>query len=908
MVGDWYVLHRAGILSQQCKIRNHTKTHSLVKVGGESGSRGCFFLDTPLSCSTVVVPIGSGSWREDVKKRLQRGGWPESVCQDLAGGAWRLDGAAVATDALPSSLIDTTLRITIPGLRGGMPPKQNLCQKSKAELVALCNDRDIPHAHRSRDQLLEDLDEWDKQARLQKARERMAKARDSRDSNAKAEELAKQRERMAKPETVQKAKERNAKAEELAKARKRMVKPEALEANRKRKSTDEARKADRKRKATPKELEKATARMAESYKGVQKKFRERFQYARADREREASVVDGLGLASPIGTWQEAARIIAEAEGQQSLQAMPPSFAILNDEQCLRQIGQMYAFLDDVRWSTCVVCWRAWYNPNVRYDFEKTISKSGEVSKWFNPYESVVLGCQRQGLRQWRMQADGNQRDYASRYLKSNYPSSVADSIALRLINAESKRDIVVCSMCLPDVDVATGILLRPVCTRNCDYVIDPVTVTSAHPPQHERWQEHQAEHERIEDPRAYVLGLSIEEFAPAVSLLSDSEEMVLSLIHPLLQTYTLRSTGQVAYVGHVCNFRQKVSKFISSLPTVPQDMPFVQIRPRSIGNRPSFRAPFKVNVEKLRHAFEWLKKYNPYYHDVEWLEASAAEWLGEDIQLPTREESETEREQAVPVNHEIILAWMQRASHAQSCGDGGFAIGSRLLAVLELDVEDTFELWNGLRAMAADILSLSSMRAATSLEQEAIALVLHEHGKLELGLNAAGDAKAMMAQLKSMPCDEWTLDYTVMRQELSAIFLEMMQDEPIISMGAMSEPVVGDDVGVREECLNEMEGSVAKRFGGGDGEVDEQPDDATCAASETQPADSAAGLASASERKCKYPRRDPPEIEDGPGMAVREDMPGSGTQSGNLEVTLVCGFERSIRCPSEFNQRSIGSQ
>jgi len=233
---------------------------------------------------------------------------------------------------------------------------------------------------------------------------------------------------------------------------------------------------------------------------------------------------------------------------------------------------------------------------------------------------------------------------------------------------------------------------------------------------------------------------------------------------------------------------------------------------------------------------------------------------------------------------------------------------SRLLTVLELDVEDTFELWNGLRAMAADILSLSSMRAATSLEQEAIALVLHEHGKLELGLNAAGDAKAMMAQLKSMRCEEWTSHYTVMRQELSAIFLEMMQDEPIISAGVMSEHVVVDDVGVRADCLDDMEGSVAKRFGGGDGEVDEQPDDATCAASETQPADSAAGLASASERKCKYPRRDPPEIEDGPGMAVREDMPGSGTQSGNLEVTLVCGFERSIRCPSEFNQRSIGGQ
>ena len=104
----------------------------------------------------------------------------------------------------------------------------------------------------------------------------------------------------------------------------------------------------------------------------------------------------------------------------------------------------------------------------------------------------------------------------------------------------------------------------------------------------------------------------------------------------------------------------------------------------------------------------WLKEFNAYYHDVEWLEASAAEWLREDVQLPTREEAETEHAQALPVNHEIILAWMQHASHAQSCGDGGYAIGSRLLAVLETSVEDAFELWKGLRAMAADILSSSA--------------------------------------------------------------------------------------------------------------------------------------------------------------------------------------------------------
>ena len=110
-----------------------------------------------------------------------------------------------------------------------------------------------------------------------------------------------------------------------------------------------------------------------------------------------------------------------------------------------------------------------------------------------------------------------------------------------------------------------------------------------------------------------------------MDLLTDSDEMVLALVHPLVQVYTVPTTGQLAYAGHICNFRQKVGKFISRLPTVPQDMPFVQIRPRSLGNRPSFRAPFKVKVHKLRHAFLWLKQYNPYYHDVEWLDSSVAE-------------------------------------------------------------------------------------------------------------------------------------------------------------------------------------------------------------------------------------------------------------------------------------------
>ena len=53
----------------------------------------------------------------------------------------------------------------------------------------------------------------------------------------------------------------------------------------------------------------------------------------------------------------------------------------------------------------------------------------------------------------------------------------------------------------------------------------------------------------------------------------------LALVHPLVQVYTIPKTGQLSYVGHVCNFHQKVSEFLSSLPTLPCNMPYVKVRP-----------------------------------------------------------------------------------------------------------------------------------------------------------------------------------------------------------------------------------------------------------------------------------------------------------------------------------------
>ena len=114
---------------------------------------------------------------------------------------------------------------------------------------------------------------------------------------------------------------------------------------------------------------------------------------------------------------------------------------------------------------------------------------------------------------------------------------------------------------------------------------------------------------------------------------------VLALVHPLVQVYTIPRTGQLAYVGHVCNFRQKLSKFLASLPLPKDEFPFVMVRPRKFHNRPSGKAPFKVNVQKLRSAFAWLKMNNPYYYNVEWVDAREAEWVDEDIPVgSTREE------------------------------------------------------------------------------------------------------------------------------------------------------------------------------------------------------------------------------------------------------------------------------
>ena len=59
------------------------------------------------------------------------------------------------------------------------------------------------------------------------------------------------------------------------------------------------------------------------------------------------------------------------------------------------------------------------------------------------------------------------------------------------------------------------------------------------------------------------------------------------------------------------------------------------------------------------------------------------------------------------------------------------------------------------------------------MAQEMVALVSREHDRLDLGLPETLNTKVMLAQLESMPPEEWTSEYVSFRAEVAAIFLEL---------------------------------------------------------------------------------------------------------------------------------------
>ena len=187
------------------------------------------------------------------------------------------------------------------------------------------------------------------------------------------------------------------------------------------------------------------------------------------------------------------------------------------------------------------------------------------------------------VNRWVMEFDKGQDVAAREYVRENFSPQYAHKLLFRLVDPDIGRDICICRSCSPHVK---NHKLQPSSgTRLCDYAVDPVKWWTAGDDEAVLMQErHQHEsNEKYEDPMisgedapgapvadraldsplvhptvtAQVLGFPVHEFAEAVFSLTDSEEMVLALVHPLVQVYTIPRTGQLAYVGHVCNFRQK---------------------------------------------------------------------------------------------------------------------------------------------------------------------------------------------------------------------------------------------------------------------------------------------------------------------------------------------------------------
>ena len=109
-------------------------------------------------------------------------------------------------------------------------------------------------------------------------------------------------------------------------------------------------------------------------------------------------------------------------------------------------------------------------------------------------------------------------------------------------------------------------------------------------------------------------GLGLGSGMPApLAKLTDFEEMLVSRIHPLIQVFTLFPSGQIAYVGHIVNFRQRSIHWVQNLPLHPNDIPIILVRrkTREAAGVRRRRSPFAARKEALRDALHWLLAHHP---------------------------------------------------------------------------------------------------------------------------------------------------------------------------------------------------------------------------------------------------------------------------------------------------------
>ena len=125
---DWCLIFRAGLASR--RYGNYSG-HLLP-----APNMGCFFVR--LEGQTLTVPIRTGAWRADMMQRLREANFPEPFLACLATTEARLHRVRLSDDFPSAQLVDEAVRLYMPGLLGGMPPKKKYRDMSWEEVRALC--------------------------------------------------------------------------------------------------------------------------------------------------------------------------------------------------------------------------------------------------------------------------------------------------------------------------------------------------------------------------------------------------------------------------------------------------------------------------------------------------------------------------------------------------------------------------------------------------------------------------------------------------------------------------------------------------------------------------------------------------------------------------------------------------
>ena len=484
-----------------------------------------------------------------------------------------------------------------------------------------------------------------------------------------------------------------------------------------------------------------------------------------------------------GTWT----VVNGIEGQT---LRPPCFGALDDAASLQMILEMHGSLENVAFHTCSACWKAWHScPDARFS---AAFNGGRC--WFDVRDSAVLG-------EWCYAASESSTWPQKEHLEHirDLPIECVCGAQSWLVGlgplcdacggSQRLRQMSVCSQCA--TSSADGSLLQ----NRQAFAVDPVERigTAPHLRYRERWEEiaEQSTDRGLsrsdETPPAVVpspaseriLGRPVWEFAGAVAALSDFEEMVLARVHPLVQVYSIPRTGELAYVGHVCNFRQNVRRFMKDLPVRPAEMPIVLIQPRrppgAADQRP--RAPSPVDVQKLRAAFAWLREFNVWYQDAHWDEEAAAAWRDETEDLPVQEEDLDAHQQ---LSRGTFLAWMQTSQAAEETGSIGFAIGRVLRVELSARLEQSRDaggslsgshadcrLWGEFLRAAAEACECPALRAGTALSTVELAAVMQLLGIITVsGLELGEGARQAV---RDMAASEWPAELAAAGAEIMTV-------------------------------------------------------------------------------------------------------------------------------------------